>query len=110
VTGDPVYSEVEIASPLLYQVDPRYNDPETGRYTRLLESGESYNLIITADNYQIVDTTFEITGDTLMVMDFALEPVSVDPFSNMQPSEYKIMLECYPNPFNDETVILIFKQ
>jgi len=105
VTGEPIYAEVEIASPLLYQVDPRYNDPETGRYTRLLESGESYELIITADNYQIVNTTFEVTDDTLMVMDFALEPLSVGPFSNMQPSEYKINLSCYPNPFNDETVI-----
>lgn len=96
-TGEPVYARVEIAGRISEQVDPRYNEPLYGRYTRLLNPGD-YEIIVLAEGY---DTTFvAVTVEEVMVMEnIILEPLSSISAETI-PDSYILSLDCSPNPFN----------
>ena len=97
LTGEPVHARVEIAGRISDQVDPRYNEPLFGRYTRLLNPGD-YDIVVLADGY---DTTFvPVTiADVMLTENILLEPLNSVSAETL-PDNYQLTLDCSPNPFN----------
>lgn len=99
VSGEPVYANVEITDRISSAVDPRYNDPLSGRYTRLLPPGD-YTVSAEAEGYVPVLEDVNVTDGPITVLDIELEPAA-GVRKNVPADDYDLLLDCSPNPFND---------
>jgi hypothetical protein len=101
VNGQPLYARVEIASTISPQVNPRYNEPQYGRYTRLLLPG-SYSIIAQAPGYNRVRLDNVIVGTAMLTVDIQLTPMATETevAEATISDDFKIDLSCSPNPFN----------
>lgn len=106
-TGESIPARITIANTMNYQVEPRFANPQFGRYTRLLTLGGNYRLTVEYPDYIAFDTTFTILEDTLKVIDIELESVNFvkDNSGKYQPDSYIMDFDCSPNPFNTSTNI-----
>ena len=98
ITGDPVHARVEITDRISLLVEPRYNEPVYGRYTRYLLPGE-YGISVSAEGYDSTVVVTSVFNDTLTVLDIDLMPqTSVD--EKVVANRFELGLKCFPNPFN----------
>ena len=108
ITGEPVYARVEIQGRISDQVNIRTNEPEYGRFTRLLNPG-TYTVFAGARGYQTARVENVVVDDTLTVVEIQLIPFT----PNSTPPGYiagvseTIAMTCAPNPFNSEVGIKI---
>lgn len=107
VTGEPLSARVHLILPHSGQVEPRYTDPDFGRYTRLLMPDEVYIVQVSAEGYDTVTVDIETDSDTLTIADFQLQLSSAGvAFGNKSKLiSADFTLDCAPNPFNASTEI-----
>jgi hypothetical protein len=100
-TGQPVYSRVEIASTISNQVAARFNEPQYGRYTRLLLPG-TYTVIAQAAGYNRVRVENVVVGTSMVTVDIQLPPTAFEAMTDnpAMVEDYRLSLSCSPNPFN----------
>jgi|GEM_PF-363734 len=103
LTGQPLYARVEISDRISSMVEPRYNEPLFGRYTRLLVPG-TYGIDVEAEGYEPTVQAAIVTADTMTVLDIALTPVNAVG-SPEAVEDYEFGLNCSPNPFNQRLAL-----
>ncbi len=74
VTGQPLYGVVDIQQRLSTQVPLRWNDPHSGRFTRLLNAG-TYTLIAGARGYRRTMVENVTVTDTMTQVEIFLTPL-----------------------------------
>ena len=106
MTMEPVYARVEITDRISDQVAARFNEPEYGRFTRLLNPG-TYTIVAGARNYEIARVENVVVVDTLTLVEILLTPTTIAGSSGdaLAPESYEISLNCSPNPFNSSVTI-----
>ena len=103
VTGEPIYARVEITDRISNSVNPRYNEPLHGRYTRLLNAG-AYGVSVSAQGYNSTVVWTTVSFDTITCLDIELTPQTIVEDIDI-PVTQILDVKCSPNPFNNNLTI-----